>query len=419
MEKPTIGILTTFYELNPAYSLSTVVESQLRSLVKAGYKTVFFVHDNFKSDDQVPEGVEVRKIVPRFLLVDYADHREPMSDLQQQADKAYEAIKENTKDVDVIIAHDLIFQGWFLPYCMAIHKLAEESDIKWLHWVHSVPHMQPSNLKHPHTLRYHLPRNSKLVYLNHHDVVRVAEAWNTFPKDVKVVHNPLDPRLFMNLHPLVTSLIDKYGLLEADIIQAYPVSTPRMVDGKKVKDVIKIFAQLKKLGKDVRLIVCNAHANDKREKDTIAGCLNYANQHGLSAGEVIFTSLEDAPTYEQGVPREVISQLFQLSNVFIFPTISENCSLILLEAMLSKNLCILNKSVESLYEFGKENALYFDFGSIHKDVNINDFDKYTHDIAQIIVSELGVNKSLCASANVRQHHNFEYILKQIEPLFYG
>src|SRR3990167_7505976 len=184
MNKPTIGLLTTFADFNPAYSLCSVVEAQLTALIKNGYKTILFTHDDFKDDAKVPKGVEIRKIVPRFLLVDYSSHQEPNTDLEEQANKAYTALKENTKDIDIILEHDLIFQGWFLPYCMAIHKLSYETKIKWFHWIHSVPNLRPRDIKFPHTLRYTLPKNSKLVYLNNYHIVRAAESYGIFPKYV-------------------------------------------------------------------------------------------------------------------------------------------------------------------------------------------------------------------------------------------
>src|SRR3990167_3024796 len=282
--KPRVACLTTFYELNPSYSLTTVVVSQLVALVKYGYKPVLFVHDNLKDDSSVPEGVEVRKVVPRFNLVDYSAHQEVSPDFWKQVETAYEAFREHLKDIDVVIEHDLIFQGWFLPYCVAIHKLAEETNIKWLHWTHSYPNVN-REVKEPHNLRYQLPKNSKIVYLNNHDIIRVAEAYNTFPKDVRVVHNPLDPRQFWNFHPLVNSLIEKYDLLSADFIQTYPVSSTRMVGGKGLYQLIEVFAGLKRQGKSVRLVICNAHANAKNEKGTIASALSYASQKGLNASE--------------------------------------------------------------------------------------------------------------------------------------
>ena len=235
-----VGVLTTFYEWNHSYSLCSVVESQLVSLVKNGYEAILFVHDNFKDDNKVPAGVEIRKVVPRFLLVDYSAQQEVPKELEEQASTAYEAIKEHTKDIDVIFEHDLIFQGWFLPYCLAVHKLAAESKIKWFHWIHSVPSPMQQGTKFPHNLRFKLPANSKLVYLNNYHLIRAAESYGIFPKDVRVVYNPVDPRLFYNLHPLVNGLVDKYGLLEADFVQVYPLSTPRMVAGKGLNFVIDV-----------------------------------------------------------------------------------------------------------------------------------------------------------------------------------
>ena len=418
MNKPTIGLLTTLYQFSSSYSLCSVIQSQLVALVKNGYKTVLFVHDNFEDSSKVPAGVEVRKIVPRFLLVDYSAHQDVAEDLKEQATKAYEAFKKHTKDIDIIIEHDLIFQGWFLPYCMAIHKLAEETDIKWLHWIHSVPSPR-IDCKYPHNLRYTLPKNSKLVYLNNFHVIRAAEAYGTFPKDVRVVYNPVDPRLFWDLHPLVEQLIDKYDLLSADIIQTYPLSTPRMVTGKGLNTVIDIFAKLKGQGKNIRLIVCNAHANDRREKQLIAETISYASQKGLNQTELIFSSLENVPKYEHGVPREVVSQLFQLSSLFIFPSISENCSLILLEAMLSGNLLVLNESVGSMREFGKGNALYFKFGGVDEQMNYDDRERFMEDVAKIINSELTVNKSIKVANQIKQRFNYDYVFKNmLEPLFY-
>src|SRR3990167_5989678 len=67
----TIGILSTFYNMDNGYSLTSVVRDQLNSLVKNGYKTIFCVLPSFKDDALVPNGVEIRKIVPQLILEPY------------------------------------------------------------------------------------------------------------------------------------------------------------------------------------------------------------------------------------------------------------------------------------------------------------------------------------------------------------
>ena len=414
-----VAILTTFANFDSAYSLCSVVEAQLAALVKYGYKPVLFTLTNFTGDEKVPKGVEIRKVIPKLLLIDYSNFQAPAATFNDDAKKVYEVFKEHLKDIDIIIEHDLIFQGWFLPYASAIHNFAAQSKIKWFHWIHSVPSPK-GKPELPHGFRFTLPANSKLVYLNNKHLIRAAEMYNIFPKDVRIVYNSVDPRLFYDLHPLVSNLIDRYDILSADYIDVYPLSTTRMVDGKQIYVVIEVMAALKKLGKTVRFIVCNAHANDKREKEVIANTLSFANMKGLNSSEVIFTSLEDAPTYELGVPREVVSQLFQLSNVFIFPSVSENCSLVLLEAMLAKNLLILNDNAFLPFrEFAKENALYFDFGSIMHTTTYDNRENFMGDVAKIINAQMSTNTALKASADIRKNFSYDVIFKQqIEPLFW-
>ena len=56
-----IGVLTTFYNWDRAYSLVSVVEGQLNSLLRNGYQPVLFVHDNFNDDSEIPEGVDFQE----------------------------------------------------------------------------------------------------------------------------------------------------------------------------------------------------------------------------------------------------------------------------------------------------------------------------------------------------------------------
>ena len=413
----TIGILTPFFSFDDSYSLVSVVRDQLLMNVRAGYKTVLFVLPSFKDDDKVPAGVEIRKVVPQIITEPYRNFG-VSPDFEKDKKVIKEALEEHLKDIDVIIEHDMIFQEHFTAYAAAIHEV-NLPNAKWLHWIHSAPSPRPQ-VEYPHSCRYTLPKgNHKLVYLNHTNKIQVlAEMYSAWPKDVRTVPNSLDPRTFWDLHPFVSELIDKYDLLAADIISIYPLSTPRMVSGKGLDKVIRIHACLKKQGQKTKLIVANAHANGEREKEAIKDLLNSANSYGLTAQELIFTSMEKKEL-ESGIPRKAVSDLFRLSNVFIFPTKSENCSLILLEAMLSGNLIILNDDVQALREFALGNALYFRFGGLDDTTfNINNEDNYYNDIAKIILSELSTNKALLAKKQVMQNHNLNIIFKQIERLYY-
>jgi len=417
--KKTIGWFTCHYNWDKAYSLTSVIEDQLIMNLKHGYKCVLFVLPSFQDEDKVPMGVEIRKIVPQFVLENYRNFSFP-SNYKEEERKVVEMLKKDATDIDVMIAHDMHFIDTFLPYCRAIHEVTQYDLIKakWLLWTHSAPSSRDIQKDNPHNARFNRPRNAKLVYLNNHHALSLAEMYGTFLSEVRVVHNSVDPRTFGNLHPLVENLINKYDLLSADYMGIYPVSSTRMVSGKQVQKAVKVFAKLKERGHNIRYVICNAHANAQHEKETIKDLQTLFASWGLSTNEVIFTSLEESPKYEASVPRDVVSQLFQLSNVFVFPTVSENCSLILLEAMLSKNLLVLNEDVPQLKEFGKDHALYFKFSSKDTTTNYTNEDQYYADIALIIENQMLNNKPLRGQRDLLKNYNLDQIfLHQIEPLY--
>lgn len=415
--KKTVGILTTFYEYSPQYSLTSVVHDQLVAHVKNGYRTILFVLDTFKDEDKVPEGVEVRKVLPQIILEPYQGMNYP-ENYQEDVDRVSSALKEHCRDLDFIIVHDWIFIDTYLPYNIGLREA--ELPAKQFHWIHSAPSPRPVIEDNIHANRFNLPRNSKLVYLNYDKALALAEMYDTPLHNVKVVHNATDPRTFWDLDPFVKKMVDKYDLLTADVISVYPLSTPRMIDGKQVDIVIKIHAELKKLGYAIRLIIPNAHANAEREKNLVQSMKDLATECGLTPYEVIFTSLEG---HEHGITRRAVSDFFRLSNLFIFPSISENCSLILLEAMLSGNLCVLNKDTSGFQEFGGDAVLYFKFGNL--DMGQRNYEKalnkpvYIEDIAKIIKSQLENNLMFKASRRARQKHNYDKMFSQIEDAYYA
>jgi len=417
-----IGILTTFYNWDKSYSLVSVVEEQLLSLLENGYSPVLFVLPSFKDDDKIPEGVEIRKVIPQVTLVDYADFRPIQDGFQEQVNSIKLALEEHMQDIDVALTHDWIFTGWFLPYNAAMRAVQPKLKCRWLHWAHSAPSTRPENLTYPHAFRYSIMPNSKLIYMNNHDPLRLAEMYGTDLDNVRVVYNPLDLRSFLNLSPLSKKIVNDHKLLQNEIVVIYPLSMPRAVSGKQLDKVIWVLGEIKKLGKSVRLVVCNSHSNGKQEKVLIQKLYKYAESCGLQTGDLVFTSEikenGDFP-YESGIPHETIQELFQISNVFIFPTISENCPLVLLEAAAGKNLLVLNESFAPLRDFFGKDALYFTFGAKGHNVEYPNEEKWYSDVARIIIAELNKNKVINSFNTLRQKFNRNWIFQnQLSPLFY-
>lgn len=416
--KLKIGIFTTFGDMAPSFSLAGVVRQQLISLTKHGYSPVLFVLDFFKDDDKVPEGVEIRKVIPQLLLEPYS--KRDLTNLDSDVAKAQTAMEENMQDIDVMLTHDIIFINSYLPYNIAMRNAIKTKlgNIKWLHWMHSGPSFADLDGSIWDNL-YTLPENSKLVYMNYTDAIRAAEMYHTLPKNVRTIFNPMDIRELHNFSPITKQLIDEYDLMSPEFLCVYALSTTRMDQmGKQLSKVIKIMGFLKKKGFSVALVVPNAHANADHEKHEIERMYQIAHQYGLERRELVFTSLFHVPEHEHGIDHEVVRDLYLLSNIFIFPSVSENCPLVLLEAMASKNILVLNEDFPAFKDFGQTNAIYFRFSSLtqpHPDFPRGE-DNYLSDVATLIIDQYEQHKAIKAQTRIRREFNVDWIFEhQLEP----
>jgi glycosyltransferase involved in cell wall biosynthesis len=411
-------VVTTFADLSPDYSLATVVADQLRMLVRHGYSPGLAVQENFADEASVPEGVRLLKVVPVLPLHDYRPPEAPRPEFAEQVDQIAGGLRPLLADYDVVVTHDLMFLGWYLPHNAAIrHLVGEFPAMRWLHWVHSAPSARPTRLTYPHELRYSLPPNSRLVYLNHHDTLRLAEMFGTSLEHVRVVHNPKDAAAFFGLHPVIREIMDRYPVLSADVVSVFPFSTPRW-EGKNVKKLIWLMAKIKEQGRKVLLVLANAHCNAPMEKATVKNLQLFAAEKGLGTADLCFTSTL-GPQWEYSLPNEAIRQLFQLSNVFIMPSLSECCSLVLLEAAICKNLLVLNADVPSMREFGGDKALYPQFGSVTLHVQYQNEESYWADWARIVLGSLNQERALESFRRILDRHSPDWVFKrQLEPLLY-
>jgi len=260
-----------------------------------------------------------------------------------------------------------------------------------------------------------LPPNSKIVYMNETDALRIAESYGATLDDVRVVYNTKDVRDFFSFGEIASKLMEDNDLLGADIMQVFPFSTPRH-EGKQIKKVIRLFANLKKLGHKVKLVLATAHAG--RHPNIIQELREYGESVMLDKDDLIITAEQGFP---HGIPRDAIANLFQISDLFIFPSTSEVCPNVLLEASLAGNFLVINESLPCLKEFCSPKALNnWGFSSVHFNVNFPDNKaeaKWYREVAKIIAGELLKERTYHTKKYAYRHYNFKYIFeKQFLPM---
>lgn len=395
-----IGVVTAFSQMIEHYSLSGIVLDHLEMIHRAGHVPVLVTLSDFQWAE-MPSYVEHRPIFPTFHKIDYQSAKDISPEHEAIAEQTKTAILEQLQDVSAFLTHDVMFTGWNAPLALAVHAASRTIQAPWLHWVHSVPG--------PRKDWWILPANSKLVYPNHTDRVRCAEAFGTWSEKVLVIPHAKDPRRYLFRTEVADRIASEYNLMEADIIQTIPLSIDR-VDHKGLDQIIEIFAALKKMGLSVRLVVCNAWCNVDKHRQKVAQIQAAASKLGLTERELIFTSQVMNGLYELGVSQQVIADLMSISNLFIYPTKSESFGLVVAEAALCGQLLVLNASLPMMANVaGFENALYFHFGSHQQQAHNDNWRKFYEDVAKIILHRFGENESLRAKTAFRQQYCWERV----------
>lgn len=393
-----IAIITHFNRCPDSYSPGRAVKNQIKIFLENGHEVVFFTQEFSKlTKDDI--GCEVRPLVTKF--------KREKNVINEDAKKKFiDVLREQlTADFDLAITHDL-----YIDDCITYREAIKECNvnIQWINYARS-------GVGRPIDF---FMKNARYVYMNDADTEIFASRIGVPHDKVRVVYNEKDPSLLFKWNPITTMISDKLSLCDKDIIQVYPICTTRM-NAKGIDSVIRVFGKLKALGNNVALVVCNS--NGKRRKDEIAGKMQMAKECGLTEDDIVFTSTLADENYkiETEVPNEVVIQLMQVSNLFIFPTVAEVCPNILLEASMTNNLLVVNSDLALLFDFVDEDCVLSHPFTSAQSVHYTGRDEDSlEQLAKKILGQLKSNKQDLQFRYVWRRHNIGAIYKMLAPIIY-
>lgn len=448
MKNNKVCIFTTFYDADQGYSLVHCVEDQLRMFLDNDYKIKVLVDEAFK----IPE----RKYWKHPNLsygylpaVSRSNEGQLPDDWKEQVDKMYLALKDELRDYKVVIPHDVMLQPAHLIFNVASRRLAEEVDLRWLHWSHSPT--QPALMCNIPEVSQIISRkfpNSFMCYPNDWDRKRVAMNYGVEIDEVKAVHHPSDfcQLLFgdeINLegydltdenkakldrqvnyaNRLSRELIEEYDILSADVISVYPCRLDR---GKQPEFNIKTMAQIKSTGRSVRMIIFDFHSTGGDKVFYREELKRIGKEWGLTDRELIFIS-EWRPETNYNVPRQMIMNLKKIADFHMHSSNTETYSLVVQESMIARNFCVLNFQMPVMQDiYGNKNCLYEPFGSSvdimtgeNGNTTLTIHDEKTHflNLAMKVIYFIETNPVINQWRFIRQKRSINYIFKnELEPL---
>jgi len=435
-----VAILTDFTSLDPSYSLCIVAADQTKMLLRNGYGPLFIACEGFQPAGPIqPDEVRLAHI-PNYTRSNYI---ELDSTFQDDVARLTSKLKELLVGVDIVLTHDLIYQPAALKLNFAARNIADEQpQLHWLHWVHSAtpPAVLSSSIGYLDKVKTKFP-NSMVVYPNNYELPRIARNFGYEIDEVTSVYHPIDVCGYLGFQSITSELVDAHRILEADAIGVYPIRLDR---GKQAEFCIRVFAQLKRRGCRVCLVIVDFHSTGGDKVVYRKDLKQLGVDQGLNESELIFTSEFDK-SLELECPREMVRDLMLLCNVYIHPSVSETYSLTTQEAALCGAFLVLNSDFPATRSVYGPDALYTGFSSgthtvgyfWEKDTKrtygavadqpgvglipqkMTGVDAFAYDIAGRIAYELSHNLVLAQQRKIRQTRNLDYIFKhQLEPLFY-
>ncbi len=412
-----VAIFTTFFESESGYSLIGVAETQIKMLLDNGYDPIVLVQRNWQEPKNPgsiwrPELIDLRPVLPPLTL-EQGIH----PDFDTRSESVLAALRENLADAEVVITHDIMLQRFYKEHNVATRRYAgERPDLLWLHYLHSCP--TPGNHRQfPESCRY-TPPPGYIVYPNYSDIPQVVRTYDLAGQEWRVMANrashAIDPLAIWNYDPLTKALAQKADLLGGDVSVVFPA---RLDKGKQPEKIIRVAAGIAKAGHDPRLLIIDWQSMGKHFQQYMDELLGLAKELGIE-GKVNFTSRLD-DRCSQGAPRQVVTELMDLSNVYIHPSAIETYSFTVHEAMLRGCLCVLNHDLPMMHELYGPLAMYMDFGSDRYGRNYwPDEQTFFDDEAKRLLAELSQNRSVQAKTQARKHWNPAAMWKTFEPLLY-
>lgn len=390
-----IAILSHFNRMPDSFSPARATRNQIKMLKEHGHDVTLFAIEGANLD----VGCEVEGVLPKFKM-------EKRVINEEMKEKMISVLKEHLPNYDVVITQDFFIDS-LITYREAVRNCGV--DKPFLHFCRS-------GVGSP--IEFDMP-NARYVYLNKADVGRFANKIGVSPDKCRTVYNEKEPAYMLSWHPITKMIVDRFHLWDRDIIQTYPMCSTRM-DAKGLDSVIRTFAELKKMGKKVALIVANS--NGRKRAQELINKQGWAGSMGLSEDELIFTSLLTSEEFktESEVPNKVCAELMQLSNLFLFPSIAEVGPNVLLEACISKNLIVANSDLPLTYDFvNKEHVISYPFTSL-SNLNYTSRDGSSFNkLAKQIIEKIDSNWADKTFRQVWGNHNaYNIYWKMLAPLLY-
>lgn len=297
---------------------------------------------------------------PRILQI-HKELSDKYQELEFWTEELFSYLVRVLEPFDVLIAHNVLTMHYNLPMTLAIHRLANNQNIKVVSWNHDSPFFYdqpPLYLKGEQWVA--LTEYNPNIYYVTISEERRREFRKLYGADpIDVIPDGIEPTTFLNLSPHSINMLREKRLLEAELLMVQPC---RLHPRKNIELSIQVLKALREKGLHARLLLTGAY--DPHEKDTTEYHRKLRNlskqlhieEHILIAAEYFSECDEDIT-----VDSVMVRDFCVIADLLFIPSLREGFGIPLLEAGMLK-LPIVCSDIPPFREIGKDNVQYFSPG---------------------------------------------------------
>jgi mannosylglucosylglycerate synthase len=260
---------------------------------------------------------------------------------------------------DFVIAHNAFSLHFNLPLSAALWDLsARRAPGTVIAWCHDLAWVNPLYAPAMHDgypwdlLRAPAP-NVQYVTISEQRKIELLALWHAHkPRNVLVIPNGIDAGEFLRLTPRATEIVERFHLLDRDIVL---LLTVRITRRKNIELGIQVIRELTDRKLDACFLVSGPQAphHPARSTSYLDELKAVASRLGV-ADHIVFLadSLGETQDYE------TVAQLYSVADVLLFPSQQEGFGIPVLEAAMARVPAVLS-DIPIFREIGGEETLYF------------------------------------------------------------
>jgi glycosyltransferase involved in cell wall biosynthesis len=259
---------------------------------------------------------------------------------------------------DFVVTHNAYTLHFSLPLTWLLWEIgAEQSPGKMIAWCHDLAWTNPLYVPLMHEgfpwalLREPAP-NTRYVTVSRERRAQLLGLWGEAGGEVMVIPNGIDVYGFWRLSPAAREIVERFELLSCDLVLLLPV---RITRRKNIEAAIRTLRCLKDRGLKVRFLVSGPQApHHPGLSDNYLGRLKALRAELGVEDEVVFL----AEALGHDLETETVDELYDVSDVLLFPSSQEGFGLPILEAGLARVPIVLS-DIPVFHEIGGRDVTVF------------------------------------------------------------